>query len=534
MAGCGVSAVVSQSGRHSHIVPYLALTMQRGIQNRGFDTAGMTSRNGHLSRYVGFGTVDKVFPQEDMTNYSGDTAIAHNRYTTSAEVTLENAQPVVAKSLSSLEVHVAHNGEENIPSEWLANLPKTISTEATSDTGKMAKILAHAYQQTGNVADAVLETYNKLHQRGMASIAIILRDNEKDEDYLVVWADGGMPLTHGTLDTAEDTYQLYASETHAFDKVDALGMGEVKRLGEVVPGTILVYDLNASPRKPQHMQSPKTMPRCFFNLVYKMRSDSEIAPDVKARELRVELGRQIIREHPFTPTVRDVITYSPNSGITYGEGMAKESGLPLSEVLIKVKVPGIPERSFIGSPTEEGRKKIVDTTVQIHPDWEDKLWGRIVHVGEDSVVRGNAMKRIVKVLKNNGADEVHIYSAGAPPIVADCRSGVDMQLYKLLAVKIAHMLNGGDTTRFVPDHREMETVVPTLPEYLGLDSLKYISLEGLERSIEKVTGVPKKQLCFGCITTDHPYEAEGLVTEGTSKARRIAPRISVRLADRQA
>ncbi len=400
------------------------------------------------------GLVHQVFNESNLEYLSGRIGIGHVRYSTMGGSVEENAQPIYLHTQAH-EIAVAHNGEiVNIDDlyRFLGSIGSAFSTH--SDSEVIARVIAYEVSRRG-VVEGLKEAMRRL--RGSYSLAVLI-DNRL---FAIRDPFGIRPLVLGMTDSAYG----FASESVAFD---ALG-GRIIR--DVEPGEIV--EISSEGFITHHTFKKKRKAHCMFEYVYFARADS-IIDGRFVYDVRRKIGRNLAKE---SPVEADFVVPVPDSGRAHAIGYSEESGIPYAEGLMKNRYV---ERTFI-LPTQESRVK--EITMKLNPVRSVIDGNRIVLI-DDSIVRGNTMRKIVRMLREAGAKEVHV-RIGSPPIVAPCYLGIDMKTRE----------------QFIANGKTVQEIAKDI----GADSLAYVSIEGLVDAI----GIPKNDLCLGCITGEYPVKIEG-------------------------
>ncbi len=441
---CGVFAAVG--------VPQAAAITALGLhalQHRGQEATGVVACDaGRFHVVKGIGLVADVYRDADLEHVPGQLAIGHNRYSTAGGLTLENTQPLrVVYRGGSLAL--AHNGNLTNAREVRSGLEESGSIfQTTLDT----EVFLHLIALSGinDVEEALTEAARQV--RGAYSIVVLT------EQSVIALRDphGFRPLCIGRLG---DGY-VVASETCAFDLVGAEFMREVE------PGEMVTID-------PQGIRSRRALPaaeplqHCIFEHIYFSRPDSRVFGDTVDR-VRRRLGRQLAKEHPADA---DVVIAVPDSSNSIALGFAEESGVPFELGLIRNHYVG---RTFI-QPSQTGRD--FGVRVKFNPV-KEVLEGKRVVVVDDSIVRGTTSRKLVRLLRRAGAAEVH-FRVGSPPVTHPCFYGID-----------------------TPSRRELIGALKSVPEirdFLGVESLGYISLDGMLAAERE-----PQRFCRACFTGEYP------------------------------
>jgi amidophosphoribosyltransferase len=421
------------------------------LQHRGQESAGIAVSDGERTVAMReMGLVSQVFDERKLATLEpGHIALGHVRYSTTGSASWENAQPEF-HGRGDVNVFVAHNGNLVNAAALRHELEEEgFSFESTSDTAAIAACAVGELEKGYSVAEAVLRAMRRLE--GAYSVAMIFRDK------LVAFRDphGFRPLCIGEI---EDGYTV-SSETCGLDIIGA------EFLREVEPGEVVVIDdegLN-SYRAEEARRS-----LCVFEYVYFARPDSRF----DGREIahaRQRMGEILAEE---APAEADVVIPVPDSGIMAAVGYSQRSGIPYAEGLIKNRYVG---RTFI-QPTDSMRQ--LGLRLKLNP-LPSVISGKRVVVIDDSIVRGNTARKLVKILFEAGAKEVH-FRVSSPPVTGPCYYGIDMDSTKNLV--------GANFT------------VEEIREQTGATTLAYLSVEGMTRATEQ----EGNRLCRACFDGDYP------------------------------
>ncbi len=427
----------------------------RILQHRGQESAGIAVYDGEVKAKRGMGLVHEVFSKEDVMSFRGTSGIGHVRYSTTGSSVLDNAQPIVVKT-SYGDIALAHNGDINNADEIREDLSKKgWAFMTTSDSEVIVRLLANELVSSGDPRRALKEFTNRLV--GAYSLALLINGTV----YAVRDPLGVRPLCIGE----SDGRMMIASESVVFD---ALGYKFIRDLkaGEIVelhPGRFDSFRL-AHPTHTAH---------CMFEWVYFARPDSVIDGRL-VYDARVKIGEQLAKEHPVEA---DIVVPVPESGRAQAQGYAQISGLPLIEGLIKNRYI---ERTFI-MPEQSERE--VGVMLKLNPIKSAVKRKRIVLI-DDSIVRGTTIRKIVQILRQSGAREIHV-RIGCPPIRSPCFLGIDMKT----------------RGQFIAN----EKTVPEIAEFITADSLGYLSQRGLITALKHA----KEDLCLGCLTGEYPVPIPG-------------------------
>ena len=449
---CGVVAI------HSHPeaekLAYLGL---HALQHRGQESAGIVTSDGEsLHAHKAMGTVADIFTEEVLASLRGTLAIGHTRYSTAGDSALLNAQPIMVQSNKGA-IAIAHNGNLVNALAIRAKLEGQGSIfQTNSDTEVIVHLIAHSREQT--LPDAMADSLRRVE--GAFSLVMISRDRifaARDPRGFRPLAMGRIPAPPGEKEGAI----VFASETCAFDLIGAVYDRDVKPGELVIVGPEGVSSRFYSPAQAQSS--------CIFEHVYFSRPDSLVFGR-SVDHSRDLMGRQLAREAPVDA---DIVVPVPDSGNTAAIGYSAESGIPFRLGLIR--------NHYIGRTFIEPQQSVRDFGVKLKLNpVRSLLKGKRVVLVDDSIVRGTTSRKIVRMIRNAGAKEVHM-RISCPPTISPCFYGVDTPSKKQLIAA--------------------NKTVQEIREYIGADSLAYLSLEGLKKACadgEKTT------YCSACYTGQYP------------------------------
>lgn len=444
---CGVFGIYAPGEDVSRLT-YFGLY---ALQHRGQESAGIAVADGRsIIVYKDMGLIPQVFNETNLASLQGDIAIGHTRYSTTGATHWENAQPVY-KTHKGGTLALAHNGNLVNTQSLRQSLSKGGQRfRSTSDSEVIASlIVSHAEK---GVEAAVQETMRQIE--GAYSVVILT------ENKLFAMRDphGIRPLVIGKLG---ERYVI-ASETCGLDIVGA----EYKR--DVNPGELVVIDENGL-KSIQAVPSPKCS-LCVFEFIYFARPDSELCSQLlySAREA---MGFELAKEQPAEA---DLVFGVPDSGVPAAIGFSRSSGLSYREGLVKNRYIG---RTFI-QPTQTIRQ--VGIKLKLNP-LRDVIEGRRIVVVDDSIVRGNTSKKLVDMLREAGAKEIHM-RISSPPVKWPCFYGIDT----------------ADQGQLIASDNSVEEI----RDFIGADSLGYLSLDGLIRAI----GGVREKFCMACFDGEYPID----------------------------
>jgi amidophosphoribosyltransferase len=418
------------------------------LQHRGQESTGMVSWDGgklHLER--GMGHVSDVFTEDALDRLKGHRAVGHTRYSTAGSSVVENAQPIVVKT-SMGAIGIVHNGNLTNPNEIRERLELEGSIfQTTSDTEVILHLMARKPRK--DIVESFMQALEEV--RGAYSLLL------NTDTCLIAARDphGFRPLVMGELNGCP----CFASESCAFDLLGA------KAVRELEPGEVVVA-------REGHVESYRLAPavqpaRCVFEHVYFARPDSRVFGDAVSQS-RLRMGARLARE---APAAADIVVPVPDSGLFAAMGYSRESGLPLEFGLVRNHYVG---RTFI-EPKQSIRN--FGVKIKLNPVRE-LLEGKRVVLVDDSIVRGTTSRKIVRMIREGGAAEVHL-RISAPPTQWPCHYGID-----------------------TPTREELIAAQHSIEEirrYIEADSLAYLSLEGM---LASVSG-PPESYCTACWTGDY-------------------------------
>jgi amidophosphoribosyltransferase len=425
------------------------------LQHRGQEGAGMVlAQDGKLTGVKGEGLVTEVFTSEKIKNLSGHSAIGHVRYATAGGSGYENVQPLLF-NFQSGAMALAHNGNIVNANQLKAQLEGQGSIfQTSSDT----EVLAHLIRRGGFV-DHKQRVKNALSSLKGAYAFLIMSETEM---MVALDPNGLRPLSLGMLG---DAY-VVASETCALDIIGA------EFIRDIEPGELLVINDEGMTSEQFAVSSQRSM--CTMEYIYFSRPDSNI-DGVNVHTARKSLGKKLAQEAMIDA---DVVTGVPDSSISAAIGFAEESGIPYELGLIKNRYVG---RTFI-QPSQTLREQGVKMKLSAV---RGVVEGKRVVMVDDSIVRGTTSKRIVKLLKEAGAKEVHV-CISSPPIKNPCFYGIDTSSKEELIAS--------------------EKSVEEIRELIGADSLTFLSTEGMIEGINRPFEGELRGQCLACFTGKYPTE----------------------------
>lgn len=462
---CGAVAIYGHPEAAN--LTYLALYQ---LQHRGQESAGIaTSDTREIRCFKEMGHVADIFTPDRIASLPGTLAIGHTRYSTAGDTVLGNAQPF-SVACNKGQIAVAHNGNITNAGELRRELEREGSIfQASSDTEVILHLVARSRERTlsGALREALLQL------EGAFSLVFLARDR------VIVARDphGFRPMAFGQMSspTGGMAY-VFASETCAFDLINA------DYINDVEPGEMVCVGPEGMTRERYAPASPVS--QCVFEHVYFARPDS-IVFGRAVQESRENLGRLLAQESAVDA---DVVVPVPDSGVAAAIGYGAESGIPFRQALIRNHYVG---RTFI-EPSQEIRD--FGVKLKLNPV-RHLLDGKRVILVDDSIVRGTTSRKIVRMVRNAGATEVHL-RISCPPTISPCFYGVD-----------------------TPRQNELIAFNQSIEEIRGFveaDSLAYLSLGALRRAVAD----DRDRYCYACYTGEYPTELVQIEELVAAKGRR--------------
>ncbi len=453
---CGVVAIYGHP--EASKLAYLSLY---ALQHRGQESAGISTSDGEqIHTKKSMGHVAEIFTVPVLQELPGSLAIGHTRYSTTGDTAERNAQPF-SVHCNKGRIAVAHNGNITNAAELRADLEARGSIfQASSDTEVILHLVAHSRERTlaGALRDALLQL------EGAFSLVFLAQDRvivARDPQGFRPLAMGQLEFSGGGSGATSPAY-IFASETCAFDLINAVYMGDVQPGEMVIVGPEGVTRERFAPHRP--------LSHCVFEHVYFSRPDS-IVFGRPVQESREKLGMLLARE---APADADIVVPVPDSGNAAALGYSAESGLPYRQALIRNHYVG---RTFI-----EPSQAIRDFGVKLKLNAvRSLLEGKSVVLVDDSIVRGTTSRKIVRMVRQAGAREVHM-RISCPPTISPCFYGVD-----------------------TPNKSELIAANSTIDEirrFIEADSLAYLSMNGLQQAVADDRG----EYCYACYTGNYPTD----------------------------
>lgn len=451
---CGVFGMYDFDGNDVASTIYYGLfaLQHRGQESCGIAVSDTNGPKGKVTSYKGMGLVNEVFTQENLESMKGDIGVGHVRYSTAGASTRENAQPLVLNYVKGT-LALAHNGNLINAAELRHDLEYTGAIfQTTIDSEVIAYHIARERLNCKTVEEAVGRAIKKI--KGAFSLVVM------SPRKLIGARDpfGFKPLCIGKRDNA----YILASETCALDTIGA------EYVRDVLPGEIVTIT-------PEGIQSDTSLclpkeqeARCIFEYIYFARPDSHI-DGVSVYGSRIKAGRFLAMD---SPVEADLVVGVPESGNAAALGYAMESGIPYGTAFVKNGYVG---RTFI-KPKQSNRESSVKVKLNV---LEESVRGKRVIMIDDSIVRGTTSDRIVRMLREAGATEVHV-RISSPPFLWPCYFGTDIP----------------EREQLIAYNRTIEEI----RDIIGADSLGYL---GIDRLSEMAEGLP---ICKGCFTGEYPME----------------------------
>ncbi|QOY86482.1 amidophosphoribosyltransferase [Paludibaculum fermentans] len=447
---CGIFAVYGhpEAGNLAHLGLH-------ALQHRGQESAGIATSDGkEIFCHKSMGHVAEIFTAGILNGLPGHSAIGHTRYSTAGDTAILNAQPF-SVTCNKGSIAVAHNGNLTNAAELRKELEDHGSIfQATSDTEVILHLVARSGQKT--LPAALREAL--LMIEGAFSLVFLAKD------CVIVARDpyGFRPLAIGRMNLSSGPVYVFASETCAFDLIDA------HYIGDVEPGEMVIIGPNGMQR--EFYTVPQRRAQCVFEHVYFSRPDSLVFGR-SVQHSREMMGRLLAQQMPVDA---DIVVPIPDSGVAAALGYSHASGIPFRHGLIRNHYVG---RTFI-EPSQAIRD--FGVRLKLNPVRE-LLKGKSVVLVDDSLVRGTTSQKIVRMVRNAGAREVHV-RISCPPTLSPCFYGVD-----------------------TPTKRELiaaNQTVDEIREFIGSDTLDYLSLENLGKAVVD----DDQRFCYACYTGNYPTD----------------------------
>ena len=419
------------------------------MQHRGQEAAGISASDGmHIKTVKDRGLVTQIFKEEHFNVLKGDMAIGHTRYSTAGDDSILDAQPVFAR-YGLGEISIAHNGNLVNAKEIRDELIKIGAIfQSNMDTENLIHLIAKNQKPT--LKERIIDAVKKI--KGAFSLVILSRTKM----FAIRDPFGFRPLSLGKIKSGG---YIVASETCAFELVGA------EYIRDIEPGEMVTFENGKIKSEMIFKPTPK---QCIFEYIYFARPDSNIFGK-NVYSVRKQMGRELAKEMPVDA---DMVVPVPDSGVAAALGYSEESGIPFEMAIMRNHYVG---RTFI-EPTQEIRD--LKVKMKLSPI-KHKIEGKKLVVIDDSIVRGTTSRRIVRMLKEAGAKEVHMRIA-SPATTGPCYYGVDTPTKEeLIASKLS---------------------TQEIAKYIEADSLAYLSIDGLVKAVND----KKENYCFACFDGNYP------------------------------
>jgi amidophosphoribosyltransferase len=465
---CGVFGVYAPGEQVGRLI-YFGL---HALQHRGQESAGIAVADGHtMTLRKELGLVPQVFKESDLATLDGHIGVGHTRYsTTGSSTSWENAQPMLS-SIGPNTIALAHNGNLVNTLELREGLKgHGIKFRSTTDSEVMATLINHFTQEHNSMRGGIRESMRLI--RGAYSVVMI------SEEALYAFRDpyGVRPLVLGKLG---DRGWVVSSETCGLDIIGA------EYVRELQPGELI--KVSDSGLESEQAVPPERPSLCIFEFIYFARPDS-VLYDCTLYEARQRMGAAIARSAPVDA---DLVIGVPDSGTPAATGYAMEAGIPFGEGLAKNRYIG---RTFI-SPSQTLRQQGI--RLKLNP-MRHALEGKRIVVVDDSIVRGNTTRKLVALLREAGATEVHMRIT-SPPVRWPCFYGIDTDTQEQLIASASS--------------------VEEIRDHIGADSLAYLSVDDMVAS----TMSPADTFCAACFTGEYPIEIPETVRRGKMALESASP-----------
>jgi amidophosphoribosyltransferase len=443
---CGIFGIYNH--KDASELTYLGLY---SLQHRGQESAGIVSSNGERFVFkIGQGEVQEVFTKEDLERLNGKLAIGHTRYSTFGASDIKNAQPIIVKC-SKGYLALVHNGNL-VNGKYLRKKFESQGAifQTTTDSEVILHLISHAKEKN------LVEVLKKILPQLKGAYSLILMT--PTSMYAIRDPNGFRPLVVGRIKNGF----VISSETCALDIISA------EFIREVEPGEIIEFK-DGRMRSHKFVHHPKKT-FCIFEFIYFSRPDS-IIEGKSVHQVRIQLGKNLYKEFP---TEADIVFSVPDSANSAALGYSQESGISFEYGFIR--------NHYIGRTFIQPKQKIRDLSAKIkYNTIKDVIKNKRVVVVDDSIVRGTTSKKLITMLKNSGAKEIHL-RVSSSPIIAPCFYGIDTPTKKeLIAANYS---------------------VEEIRRFLGVTTLYYLSIDGMVSA----TGLKKENFCLACFTDNYPVK----------------------------
>lgn len=448
---CGVFGIYSNDDIDAVRLTYYGLY---ALQHRGQQSCGIAvSQDGHITGHKGIGLVPEVFTEKVLDRLEGRITVGHTRYSTTGGASMEDCQPLIIRYKEG-QLAIAHNGNLINASKIRLDFENRGAIFQTStDSEVIANLISRFGLKYKNFEEVLIETTKNL----LGSYAVVIMTKKKLAGIRDPW--GLRPLSIGKIDNS----YILTSETCALDTIGA------EFVRDVEPGEIVIIEEGILKSIKTNQKKPHSL--CIFEHIYFARPDSFI-DGASIYQSRLEAGKLLAIQHPVEA---DLVAGVPDSGITAAIGFARQSKIPYGEVLIKNRYVG---RTFI-QPNQKIREESINIKLNT---LKKEVEGKRIVIIDDSIVRGTTTKKIVRMLKEAGAKEVHV-RISSPPVKFPCYFGIDIATKEYLIAA--------------------NNSVEEIKEIIGADSIGFLSVENL---LKCPIGAPKDSFCTACLTGKYPMK----------------------------
>lgn len=448
---CGVFGIYNQDKFDTAQIMYFGLY---ALQHRGQESCGIAINNNcEITGQKGIGLVPEVFTEKVLDRMEGNLAIGHTRYSTTGGSSIENCQPLIF-TYKGGRMALAHNGNLINASKIRYELEnKGAIFQTSTDSEVIANLISRNGLKCKDLDEVLIKTMDVIE----GAYALVIMTQKRLVGIRDPW--GLRPLCIGKLG---NSYVL-SSENCAFDAIGA------EFIRDVEPGEIIFIEGDSLTSIKTKYNKPYRF--CIFEHIYFARPDSFI-DGASIYKSRLEAGRLLAIESPIEA---DLVVGVPDSGITAAIGYSRQSGIPYGEALIKNRYVG---RTFI-QPTQQLRERSVGIKLNA---LREEIEGKRIIIIDDSIVRGTTSYKIIQMLKNAGAKEVHM-RISSPPVLNPCYFGIDISSKE-------HLIAANYT-------------IEEIRESINADTLAFLSVESL---LKTPIGAPANCFCTGCFTGDYPMK----------------------------
>ncbi|WP_058484845.1 amidophosphoribosyltransferase [Defluviitalea phaphyphila] len=447
---CGIFGIFNKNDYNTAKLTYFGLY---ALQHRGQESAGIAvNDNGTIIYHKEMGTVSEVFDEVILSHLQGKISIGHVRYSTAGESLRENAQPLVIKYTKG-NMAIAHNGNLVNADEIRDDLEKKgFIFQTTTDSEVIAALLSRERIKHHSLEDALVKVMKQI--RGAYSLLVMT-------PHKLIAARDPLGMRPLCLGKKGDSY-IFSSETAALDTIGA------EFIRDINPGEIVV--VNEKDIRSIQTEVTGESRMCIFEYIYFARPDS-IIEGASVYKARLEAGKRLAREFPVDA---DLVIGVPDSGLVAALGYSRESGIPYGDGLMKNRYIG---RTFI-QPSQEMREQSVRLKLNT---FKEQIEGKKIIMIDDSIVRGTTSKRIVNMLREAGAKEIHM-RISSPPVTYPCYFGIDTPHRQHL----------------IASHSTVEEI----RKIIGADTLQFLTID----SLKKTPVGARCGFCTACFDGNYPVK----------------------------